>query len=331
LKPENLFLASRDDGTPCIKILDFGIAKITGGSAQALQGGKTETGTITGTPMFMSPEQIRGDNANVTGATDVWALGLIVFRLLSGGQYWTADTLPMLVAQIAYEPLATPSVRGVSLGTSFDDWFAKCCARDPAARFKTAGEAIDALEQALGLGARQSQPHFGHTAMAHTSPAMSVASPLAGSLQGASVSHAGMAAPVRKTSRTWMLIVGAAIVALGAVGTIAVMKNRSVAAGASTASTTTATSTVVTAPTTPGVVTPTPTVAADVQPNAPTSVRLSTVQPNIVRSARPLPSTTATVSAAPPPPPPPPPPPSTTATATAAKKPSDNDLLNQQH
>ena len=78
LKPENLFVARRDDGSPKLKILDFGIAKVVSESGKAAA--KTR---ILGTPLYMSPEQIRGDGA-IGPRADLYALGHIAFTLLVG-------------------------------------------------------------------------------------------------------------------------------------------------------------------------------------------------------------------------------------------------------
>jgi serine/threonine-protein kinase len=148
LKPENLFLTQRDDGTPCIKILDFGIAKMTGGDVKEA-GRLTATGQIFGTPLYMSPEQALAESSKVCPQTDVWALGLIAHRLLHGKEFWTAETLTHLIAQIAYEPIPAPSARGSTLGPAYDEWFARCCARKIEDRFRSAGEAVSALAAAL--------------------------------------------------------------------------------------------------------------------------------------------------------------------------------------
>lgn len=75
LKPENIFLTHRDDGSPLIKILDFGIAKVLS------KGATKATQQLKGTPLYMAPEQL--SLSGVSPATDIWALGLITFFLLT--------------------------------------------------------------------------------------------------------------------------------------------------------------------------------------------------------------------------------------------------------
>ncbi len=152
LKPENIFITRREDGTPFLKILDFGIAKFTGGSLGDM-GNKTATspGQIYGTPLFMSPEQAKGESKTIAGQTDIWALGLIASRMLTGQDYWDAETLTALIAQVVYEPMRKPSEKGFDFGPEYDLWFLKCCDRDVQRRFGTAGEAVFKLGQALGV------------------------------------------------------------------------------------------------------------------------------------------------------------------------------------
>jgi serine/threonine protein kinase len=157
LKPENLFVTQREDGTPCVKILDFGIAKVTGGADVKDAGRLTATGQIFGTPLYMSPEQAMAESDKICPQTDVWALGLIAHRLLTGKEFWTAETLTHLVAQIAFEPIPPPSERGCTLGPGYDEWFATCVNRQVSARFKTASEAVSALAAALRVTDSPSQ------------------------------------------------------------------------------------------------------------------------------------------------------------------------------
>ncbi len=147
LKPGNIYVTKREDGTPHVKVLDFGIAKLTDDAAQEL----TMAGQVFGTPWYMAPEQARGDLGVVGPHTDLWALGLIAYQLLSGRNYWTADGMAALVAQICYEPMPPPTQSAPHLGPLFDMWFQRACNRDPAQRFTSAKELVDQLAQALGV------------------------------------------------------------------------------------------------------------------------------------------------------------------------------------
>jgi serine/threonine protein kinase len=149
LKPENLFLTSREDGTPCIKLLDFGIAKLVGVAHPTEL--KTQSGAVFGTPAFMSPEQTRGENETIGPESDIWAFGLIAFKLLTGRDYWTANVLAQLYVEILQAPIVPPSARGANFGPIFDAWFLRCVAREIPMRFTTTGEAVSALADALGV------------------------------------------------------------------------------------------------------------------------------------------------------------------------------------
>jgi serine/threonine protein kinase len=149
LKPENIFIArSRRAGAEItVKVLDFGIAKLV---AEA----KTSGTAAVGSPMWMAPEQT--DGSAVTPATDVWALGLVAFNLLTGRFFWTAAnaaeaTVTQLLREILFESIPSASARASALSASrpfpatLDDWFAHCVVRDPTARFQDASAALHAL------------------------------------------------------------------------------------------------------------------------------------------------------------------------------------------
>jgi serine/threonine protein kinase len=95
LKPANLFLSKRPDGTPIVKVLDFGISKISGGGVDNL----TKTTAAMGSALYMSPEQMQQTRA-VDHRTDIYALGIALYELLAGKQPYYADTLPQLCAEI---------------------------------------------------------------------------------------------------------------------------------------------------------------------------------------------------------------------------------------
>src|SRR5580704_3071530 len=93
LKPENLFLTQREDGSPLVKILDFGVAKIVAEGSTL-----TQSGGILGTPAYMAPEQTDSRGPPVTKRADLYALGLIAFKLLTGRMYWRDSSLAQLLA-----------------------------------------------------------------------------------------------------------------------------------------------------------------------------------------------------------------------------------------
>jgi len=153
LKPENVFLIRNED-EEIAKVLDFGVAKV---SVNALgeQGTRTRTGSILGTPYYMSPEQAQG-NKTVDHRSDLWSLGVIAFECVTGKRPFYSDGLGDLVLQICIRDIPVPSDFG-SVPVGFDAWFARAVARDPEARFQSARELTDALREVLGGEARDLQ------------------------------------------------------------------------------------------------------------------------------------------------------------------------------
>jgi serine/threonine-protein kinase len=153
LKPDNLFLTRRDDGSLRLKVLDFGIAKVVAHSTQA------HTTRSFGTPLYMSPEQIRGDG-DIGARSDLYSLGHIAFALLVGRPYWEPESqratgvygLLVKIMEGAPEPASVRAERlGARLPKRFDEWFARATALDPAGRFDTASELVEALAVALDV------------------------------------------------------------------------------------------------------------------------------------------------------------------------------------
>ena len=108
LKPANLFLARTGDGRPCIKVLDFGISKISGSHAGGTGpgAGLTSTTTIMGTPCFMSPEQLRSTR-DVDARADIWSMGAILHALLTGTPPYDGESNADVSAKIIRD-LPTP-------------------------------------------------------------------------------------------------------------------------------------------------------------------------------------------------------------------------------
>ncbi len=97
LKPANLFITETADGSPLVKILDFGISKLVVPDSTELTG----TNDLMGSPRFMAPEQLMSSRT-VDQRCDIWALGAILFEVLSGKAAFRGDTLPEICSQILY-------------------------------------------------------------------------------------------------------------------------------------------------------------------------------------------------------------------------------------
>jgi serine/threonine protein kinase len=141
LKPSNLFIARLPDGSPTLKILDFGISKQIGGPARE----RTETTApqILGSPFYMAPEQMRADA--VDERSDIWALGTILFEMLAGRPPFIGDTLPEVYAAVlSSTPLPIDALRpGIPIG--LDDIVQRCLDKDPVQRFCDVADLAEAL------------------------------------------------------------------------------------------------------------------------------------------------------------------------------------------
>ena len=117
LKPENVLLLPREDGRRLVKILDFGIAKVL---EDSLLTGLTSSGVALGTPAYVAPEQLPGRIDRIGPTTDLYALGVIMYRLLTGRLPYWGDTIERMAAGLAREevlPLtySRPDLRGSTI------------------------------------------------------------------------------------------------------------------------------------------------------------------------------------------------------------------------
>jgi serine/threonine-protein kinase len=149
LKPENIFLAQDDDGGEVAKLLDFGVAKVTGGASWGGAAG-TQAGTLLGTPAYMSPEQARGSEV-VDHRADLWSLAVVAFECLTGRLPFDGPALGDLFAKILCEPLPVPSEVDPVCTPAFDRWWLKAAARNPDYRFPNAPALAEALGRALRI------------------------------------------------------------------------------------------------------------------------------------------------------------------------------------
>ncbi|MGE5786917.1 MAG: protein kinase domain-containing protein [Myxococcales bacterium] len=144
LKPANLFCIRQPGGMLLIKVLDFGISKVTNGQIAHPLAVTTNTATIMGSPFYMSPEQLRSSRS-VDVRSDIWSLGVILFELLSGRLPFGAETLPELCLEITTK--SPPRLREYcpSIEPELEDVICKCLEKDREARYSNIAEFALAL------------------------------------------------------------------------------------------------------------------------------------------------------------------------------------------
>ncbi len=113
IKPDNIFVAEQSTGERLAKVIDFGIAKLTEAGPENLS--VTRTGTAIGTPLYMSPEQARGERS-IDGQTDVWSLGVVMFEALSGSTPFSGESYNEVLAKIL--TLRAPRLDEIAQGIS---------------------------------------------------------------------------------------------------------------------------------------------------------------------------------------------------------------------
>lgn len=158
IKPNNIFLCDAGGGEIFVKLLDFGVAKTHTSSGL---GNTTNTGTMLGTPYYMSPEQIMGAK-EIDARSDLWSVAVVVYEALTGVKPFDGDTVGGLAVKIMRDEIPVPSQVNPELPASFDAWFAKACAREPEDRFPSARELSDALAASFSMpdSLQGSQPRF---------------------------------------------------------------------------------------------------------------------------------------------------------------------------
>ncbi|MEP6861552.1 MAG: protein kinase [Deltaproteobacteria bacterium] len=143
LKPQNIFLQpSEVDGraVEVAKVLDFGISKMFGSQTV-----KTQEATLLGTPQYMAPEQATGQHSNVDQRTDVFALGAIVYEMVSGQPAFSGASIPEVVFKVVYEQPRPLSQVAPNLADVLVLAINKAMAKAPADRYATVGEFVEAM------------------------------------------------------------------------------------------------------------------------------------------------------------------------------------------
>src|ERR1700722_19758162 len=167
IKPANLFLVEREGETPIVKVLDFGISKstrlvpITADVEGTLQSARmTGARAILGSPFYMSPEQMESAR-DVDGRTDIWALGVTLFELVTGAAPFRGSSLVQVYSKMMSEDGGEAwRAELAKVAPSLEDVLARCLARDPARRFATAAELAGALATCVSKGTSASRAHL---------------------------------------------------------------------------------------------------------------------------------------------------------------------------
>jgi eukaryotic-like serine/threonine-protein kinase len=203
LKPENIFLV-RDGDEEVPKILDFGIAKTLLDDPESLQ--MTRDGAVLGTPYYMSPEQARAQR-DVDHRADLWALGVILFRAITGRRPFEGLTAAALAVKICTEPAPRVVAVHPELSSEWDVFFDRALAKDPAQRFQSAREMAQSFAQVAGQSMQLGRTPTPSWSGVSTGP-LGLSSPLAGTgPTGPPIEHAIVeGTPVKSNRRTSAII-----------------------------------------------------------------------------------------------------------------------------
>ncbi len=150
MKPENIFMQRRSDGTDFVKIVDFGIAKMSEVESDGAPGRKlTKTGMIFGTPEYMSPEQASGKELD--HRVDIYAMGVILYELLTGSVPFVGDSFMGVLTQHMFDSPAPLHEKNPGLQTpaALEQVVYRAMAKEPDERFQTMAELAEALTAAL--------------------------------------------------------------------------------------------------------------------------------------------------------------------------------------
>lgn len=178
LKPANILISSAIEGNPqrpipwarpheSLKITDFGLAKRVqpdstesgdGGPQKTHHAGWTRTGAVVGTPSYIAPEQAAGKNRTVGPAADVYALGAILYELLTGRPPFRGETALDTVLQVMADDPVPPSKLRAKLPRDLETICLKCLAKDPRKRYQSAEELANDLRRYLEGGSIAARP-----------------------------------------------------------------------------------------------------------------------------------------------------------------------------
>ncbi len=158
LKPANIFLTEHGDESDVVKVLDFGLVKNIDEKPEEQL---THTGLFMGSPKYMAPEQIQG--ASVDGRTDIYALGVILYEMLTGRvPFDRATSVNTLMAHVSEPPPPLRSVKpDVIVSPALEDLIYRCIAKDPNQRWSSMEDVLTGLKHASGMPVLQATGDYG--------------------------------------------------------------------------------------------------------------------------------------------------------------------------
>ncbi len=142
IKPANLFLTYRPDGRPLVKVLDFGISKIAGSTADMAL---TRTQAVLGSPLYMSPEQLRATR-DADHRSDIWSLGVVMFELLAGRVPFLASAITELAIRVVQEPAPHVGSIRADVPEGIARILMRCLEKAPDARYQSVTDLAADLE-----------------------------------------------------------------------------------------------------------------------------------------------------------------------------------------
>jgi serine/threonine-protein kinase len=304
LKPGNLFLARRNDGSVRVKLLDFGISKLAPTPGSGDEAAMTSTQALMGSPLYMSPEQLRSTK-NVDRRADIWSLGVIVYEMLGGRAPFDGETLPEVCTRIMAEPALPLREVRPDLPAALEAAVMRCLEKDPQKRFADAGQLAQALgafgtpevRAAADRVARLARAHAGGAA-AEAPPDASAPHPVvSAAVSGVAQTNASFgtakeaAAPRRSPALPWFAGGGLVVAVVAVVLGVVALRGHHVDSGSVSAATPASPpATPIPAPTPSPTSASTPTPSASPSPSASTPTPTSTPSTPAIATAQKAPA-----------------------------------------
>jgi serine/threonine-protein kinase len=241
LKPANLFLARRMDGSVRVKLLDFGISKLSApGIAEVAM---TNTQALMGSPLYMAPEQLRSTK-NVDSRADIWSMGVILYEMLGGRPPFDGETLPVVCARIMTESPEPLHLLKPQIPPALEAVVMRCLERDTQHRFQDVPALARALAPFGATEARVAADRIARFARARALGTSEVAAEMAPASRAstdldedriaqrgvgqtrATFSHTGSRLPAPRGARTLGLVIGGGSLFVAVAVVIGVMSTR---------------------------------------------------------------------------------------------------------